>query len=144
MNPLRIAVVVGKFPAVSETFIVNQIVFLKKQGHAVQILCLGELNKNDRSNAQINAHQLTDNAIDFKWQSIMPSNWLLRVLTALKILIISLFKGNFSQLFKTLNPFKYKIKALNLNAFYSSYFNEWFRIKPYKDDVYEEQNVVIG
>jgi colanic acid/amylovoran biosynthesis glycosyltransferase len=41
MGNLKIAFIVNRFPAISETFIINQIVYLLDQGHDVKILSFG-------------------------------------------------------------------------------------------------------
>lgn len=42
---LNVAIVVGIFPSISETFILNQILYLIQQGHKVTILAYSEGNK---------------------------------------------------------------------------------------------------
>ncbi|MBT8273851.1 MAG: glycosyltransferase family 4 protein [Bacteroidia bacterium] len=131
MTSLKIAIVLGKFPSVSETFIVNQMVFLKQQRHAIDILCLGELNKEDRSNVLINEYKLMDNAYELKWQSMMPTNLFQRILKGFSILISSIWKRNFIDFISSLNPLKYKRTALNFNQLYQVYFNNWMGWKNY-------------
>ena len=45
---LKIAVVVGVFPTVSETFITNQLLYLKNVGHQVDVFATRYIDTNDR------------------------------------------------------------------------------------------------
>ncbi|MDU8885481.1 glycosyltransferase family 4 protein [Yeosuana sp. MJ-SS3] len=127
MPPLKIAVVVGQFPTISETFIVNQIRFLKSQGHQVHIYCFKKI--------KIGIHPSDD--IHFKdvklleWQHFMPKNKLKRFFKIFSILIKSI---NFSirlDLIKRFNLFKYKKDAFNGYVFFRRYFELYFEINNY-------------
>ena len=47
MNSLKVAFIVNRFPAVSETFIINQIVHLLDRSHDVKIFSLGAKPANN-------------------------------------------------------------------------------------------------
>ncbi len=57
MRPLRIAVVTGTFPVVSQTFIVNQINALLDSGHEVKLFAYKKGNLHQVHSA-INTHDL--------------------------------------------------------------------------------------
>ena len=65
MQKLRIAIVVGTFPTVSETFIVNQIISLIEAGHFVQIFAFRKGN-TQHIHSSIKKHNLLDKVIYFK------------------------------------------------------------------------------
>jgi colanic acid/amylovoran biosynthesis glycosyltransferase len=123
MKPLKIAMVTGLFPTVSETFVVNQIIALKKTGHNVDVFCFKK-NEEVLPNAsnQINVVKELD------WRKFMPEPFGIRLLKIIEILTNSMTKKDvFNRLFKALF---YKSK-INTHYFFKMYFSYFFKIKNY-------------
>lgn len=123
MKPLKIAVITGLFPTVSETFVVNQILALKKTGLNVDLFCL---KKNTDilhgTPNQINVVKELD------WRKFMPEPSGTRVLKIIEILINSMTKKDvFKRLFKAL----FYNSKINTHYFFKTYFNYFFKIKNY-------------
>lgn len=131
MTSLKIAVVVGQFPTVSETFITNQIGFLKQSGHDVDILCLGKKNDNTLQNTTVSKYQLLEHTQVFSWRHLMPLNKIMRLFLLFSILFKSLGSRVFFKLFKSLNPIKYKTNAFNFNQFFRTYYTYFFELNAY-------------
>ncbi len=131
MKPLNIAVVVGQFPMVSETFIINQIGFLRQSGHQVDILCLGKKNGYFNNNEVISRYNLMENVFVFKWLDLMPIHKLDRLIKATSILFKSIKTKSFFKLIASLNPIKYRDDAINFNQFFRVYFNHYFAVNNY-------------
>ncbi len=115
---LNIAVVVGVFPTVSETFILNQIVYLIRCGHSVTILSyrkgLPELLHDD-----IIEYKLSEKCIYFE----KPDKGLRRLLQFFVFVTKSFRQINWLILFRSLNIFKHRKEALNLSLFFQA---QWF------------------
>ena len=118
MKPLKIAFVVGAFPTVSETFIVNQITSLIDKGHSVKIYSYQKGNTQKIHNS-ISAYHLLDNVI---YKEKPSFNKFKRAFNFLKLILKYLFQINWSLLFKSLNFNKYGKKAINLDVFYERKF----------------------
>lgn len=99
---MRIAFIIDQFPALSETFILNQITGLIDRGHEVDIYpdLPGDTSK---MHPDVEKYQLLDRT----YYSKMPSGRLLRTLKGSGLLL-----GNFSKdpvvVLRSLNVFKYK------------------------------------
>mgnify|MGYP000502649057 CR=1 FL=1 len=130
-HSLKIAVIVGKFPMVSETFIINQIGFLRQAGHQVDILCLGKKKRDFIHNEVISKYNLMEDVFVFKWRDIMPLNKLDRLLKATNILFRSIKTKTFFRLLASLNPVKYRADAINFNQFFRAYFKHFFAVNNY-------------
>lgn len=119
---LKVAIVVGTFPTVSETFILNQIVALINDGHQVHIFA------NEKGNLQI----LHNTIIEYKlldkviYRRKQPFKKNKRILFFLKWLFLNFKKIDWLLLFRALNFFHYGKKALSLKVFFE---NEWFLLK---------------
>ncbi len=127
-HSLKIAVIVGKFPTVSETYIINQIGYLKQSGHKILILCTRHIVKDYMANAAIDTNNLMDDVINFTWRELMPLIKYHRLFKILKILIKSIGSSSFKELVKSLNVFKYKGNAINGSQFFREYFKQYFVI----------------
>ena len=128
MKQYKIAIVVGVFPSVSETFIINQIAFLKQSGHKVQILCTRHIVKNTVSNAVVKTHDLMNDTLEFAWRKLMPVKLLSRVFMVLQVLIKSVVTSGFWPLLKSLNVFKYNSGVFNFHQFFKVYYQHYFAI----------------
>lgn len=126
-RPLNIAIVVGVFPVVSQTFIVNQINALIDAGHNVTIYAYRKGDTNQLHHS-LNKHHLLDRVIYFKRHS---TSKLKRVFQYKIWLIKNLFVVKWSLFFKAINVFKFGKEALTLGLFFES---QWF-LKPTDFDV---------
>lgn len=108
---LKILFLVPRFPTVSETFILNQIVDLVDKGHTVHIFATERTKKKIHS-------KIKDYALlDHTFFADTPTN----IYTRLKLFFSSLFTSNkrcFKNLLGTLNIFKHGILALKLSQFF--------------------------
>lgn len=110
---MKIAFLVGTFPGLSETFILNQITGLLDMGHDVQIFA--QFNpKEEKVHEDIEIHHLMERVHYFD----MPSNRLKRILKALYLLITNFNKAP-AAILRALNIFKYGKQALSLRLFYT-------------------------
>ncbi|HBE30790.1 MAG TPA: colanic acid biosynthesis glycosyltransferase WcaL, partial [Cyanobacteria bacterium UBA11368] len=98
---MRIAFIVGKFPTVSETFILNQIVGLIERGHEVDIYAdvPGDTNK-------IHADVEKYNLLQRTYYASTPSNRFLRILKGFGLLLGHGYKAP-AVLMRSLNFSKY-------------------------------------
>ncbi|AVR46905.1 hypothetical protein C7S20_17460 [Christiangramia fulva] len=119
---LKILFIVRNFPTISETFILNQIIYLINQGHYLRILAIN-YKKTPLQN-QIEEYDLM-NRVEF---INMPPNLGKRFIKFLKLLRSHNFKKKIT-LLNLLNPFKYGKESLNLAAFYKG---SW--INRFQDD----------
>lgn len=114
MNKLKIAFIVERFPALSETFILNQITGLLEKGHDVDIFAKSSTN-------EIKVH------MDVKKYNIMskvcyfdiPTNIHQRIIKGVYI-ILKYYKSDLLKILKLLNIFKYGKYALTLEPLYVS------------------------
>ena len=119
MQPLKIAVVVGAFPVVSQTFIVNQINALIDLGHHVQVFSYKK-EKAEVMHNSFTTHDLLNRVAYFNKPSVSKIKRFKGFLTW----SASNFKTiRWSLYFKTLNVFKYGKKAFTLHLFFES---QWF------------------
>ncbi|MBJ6359791.1 glycosyltransferase [Paenibacillus sp. GCM10012307] len=111
---MRIAFVVGYFPALSETFVLNQITGLIDQGFEVDIYAnwtRGEGNMHP----DVIRYGLLERCTYFN----PPQGKLKRLLSSLYLLPVNLHRGP-SVLLDALNVFKYKQDALSMKQFYAA------------------------
>ncbi|RED48376.1 glycosyltransferase [Seonamhaeicola aphaedonensis] len=121
MKSLKIAFVVGVFPAISETFIVNQIGALKEQGHQVKIFCTREVNKPPVINPLVTKYKLLKLSTEFT-----PNGFLKKgkgFLGKFKILLKSSGTKAFFPLLKT---FKY-LTSGNIDRTNQQFFKVYFK-----------------
>lgn len=108
---LKILFLVPRFPTVSETFILNQIIDLIDRGHSVNIFATEKTKKKIHS--KIKDYALLDKT----FYADTPTNIYLR----LKLFVSILFSSDIrltKKLLKTLNFFKYGASALKLSRFF--------------------------
>jgi colanic acid/amylovoran biosynthesis glycosyltransferase len=110
---MKIAFIVGAFPALSETFILNQITGLIDLGHEVDIYSTTGPNQG-KIHPDVTKYNLLDCTYYFE---NMPDNKLKRLLHAF-CLITANFHKNPLNILKSLNFFKYGKEALSLHIFY--------------------------
>lgn len=121
MQKLRIAIVVGTFPTISETFIVNQINALIAAGHDVQVFAFKK-GKTHQVHGSLTTHDLLSNVAYYqkKKQSHFKN-----YVVFLKWLFSNLFTIRWGELLKTLNVFRHGKKALKLDVYFAA---QWFLV----------------
>lgn len=110
---MRIAFVVGSvFPAISETFIIDQITGLIKRGHEVDIYA----EKPDIS-AKLHPDIKKYNVLSRTYYHQVPKNYLLRLSKGIKLLLAGLHQNSAVTL-HSINPLKYGRQAASLKLLY--------------------------
>lgn len=110
---MKIAFIVGAFPALSETFILNQITGLIDLGHEVDIYSRMTPSKG-KVHPAVENYKLYARTY---YLNDVPENKIKRILKALRLLAINFHKSQLTIL-KSLNIFKYGREALSLYLFY--------------------------
>ena len=105
---MRIAFIVGAFPRLSETFILNQITGLMDRGHCVDIFAR-TLSKEPAVHPDVEKYKLLDRTCHLR----VPKDKFSRVLAGIG-LIAANFRKNPKVILRTLNIFEYGITALSL------------------------------
>ncbi len=109
---MKIAFMVGGFPSLSETFILNQITGLIDLGYEVEIF--SEYNSKEKKvHSDVEKYQLMKRVHYFA----MPYNKIRRILKAIFLIIINFHKAPL-KILKSLNFFKYGKEALSLKMLY--------------------------
>jgi colanic acid/amylovoran biosynthesis glycosyltransferase len=111
---MRIALIVGSFPTLSETFILNQITGLIDCGHEVEIFANGK-QKNPKVHPDVKKYDLLSRS----HYRHMPSNKVWRVVKAMWLVLGNLHRNPVAIL-KALNVRKYRRKALSLELLYAT------------------------
>ncbi len=111
-NKLKIAFVLGVFPAISETFIINQITDLKDKGIDVEIFSLKK-----GSQESISERYYKYNISTKTYYLNMPKNWFKRIFFAIPKIIHLIFLRPFV-LFKVFNIKKYGQNAWSLKLLF--------------------------
>lgn len=116
----KISFVVGGFPTVSETFILNQIVYLIDAGYEVRIFSTA-VNRNLESfHKNVVKYDLLSKTISFNWHDYMPKGYVNRLLKT-GYCLLKYFKNPIVfALFESFNFFKYGRSSVNLNQFYKA------------------------
>lgn len=109
---MKIAFIVGEFPTLSETFILNQITGLIDLGHDVQIF-VQKGNFNGKTHPDVLIYNLKKRTHYFN----IPSNRVIRIIKAIYLIITNFYKSP-SKILESLNIFKYGTNALSLNLLY--------------------------
>jgi colanic acid/amylovoran biosynthesis glycosyltransferase len=109
---MRIAFIVGLFPALSATFIQNQVTGLLDLGFDVQVFA-GKNPKENKVHRDFLKYRLDERVHYFS----IPLNKGLRILKAIALFLMNVHKGP-RKLLKSLNAVKYGKEALSLNLFY--------------------------
>jgi len=112
MSKLKIAFIISSFPALSETFILNQITGLLDMNHEVKIFARSNTNENE-IHPDIKKYGLMEKVIYIN----MPRNKIFRVLKALCLFIYYFYKSP-TKILKSINIFKYGKTALSLKLLY--------------------------
>ncbi|MDH6086980.1 glycosyltransferase [Umezakia ovalisporum] len=111
---MKIAFIVGEFPVVSETFILNQITGLIERGHQVDIYA-NPPNDTYKFHPDVEKYDLLSHTY---YSPKLPQNYLLRLLKAIG-LILKNFKKAPMVVLRSLNIFKYARRAASLRLLYS-------------------------
>jgi len=110
---MKIAFIVGMFPSLSETFILNQITGLMELGHDVDIFSVNRTDENKKHDL-ISKYNLMEKVYYFPK---IPKNKLLRIFKG-KILFLKNLHKDPGKLFKSINIFKRDKDFLSLKIFY--------------------------
>lgn len=111
-RPLKVGFMVGQFPKLSETFILNQITGLIECGHEVYIFP-SEIIKEKVIHPDINKYNLLEKTFCVN----APSNKLKRFLKGIKLFILN-FSKNPKAFLESINFIKYGKVALSLKLLY--------------------------
>jgi len=111
---MKIAFIVSQFPALSETFILNQITGLIDRGHEVDIFADSK-RKESRTHSDIDKYDLLSRT----YYRHMPANKVWRIVKAIGLIISNCYKNPIA-IIKSLNAFKYEKKALSLELLYTT------------------------
>jgi colanic acid/amylovoran biosynthesis glycosyltransferase len=112
---MKIAFLVGYFPSLSETFILNQITGLIDRGHSVDIYAY-QPNNPVKIHPEFKTYNLEK---DTYYYPNIPINYFSRILKGFYLIKAHLTKSPHI-LFKTLNIFKYGKQAFSLRLLYAS------------------------
>ena len=109
---MKIAFIVTFFPALSETFILNQITGLIERGHEVDIYA-------DDSRKELKVHPDVEkySLINRTYYNKIPTYKILRLLNGIKLLLTN-FHKNPPVIVRSLNFFKYGSNAISLRLLY--------------------------
>ena len=113
MKKLKIAFIVGVFPGLSETFILNQITELLKKGHDVEIFSV-------RKNEELTHHEIINKLNLMRLVSffpLVPKNKILRIIKG-GFLFIKFFLKNPTKMLKAINFFSLEKDVFSLKILY--------------------------
>jgi colanic acid/amylovoran biosynthesis glycosyltransferase len=113
---MKIAYIIGEFPSLSETFILNQIIGLMALGHEIDIYAQKPKKSSKMHQDIIDFHLLSRT---FYYPRI-PRNYLIRLCKVLYFLVKNYFKERSFILAKSLNLIHLWNRTLSLNTFYYS------------------------
>jgi colanic acid/amylovoran biosynthesis glycosyltransferase len=110
---MRIAFIVGAFPTLSETFILNQITGLIDRGHVVDIYASqrGDLSKVHKA---VIKYELLEKT---RYIPQIPKNYFRRLIKAIGLVLLNFYKKPVV-FFNSINVFKYGKKATSLRSLY--------------------------
>ncbi|MBR9845534.1 MAG: colanic acid biosynthesis glycosyltransferase WcaL [Algicola sp.] len=114
----KIAIVVGTFPVISQTFIVNQVNALIDKGYNVNLYAFKKGEYENLHQSYIK-HNLLEKVNVFKR---MNSNYAIRFIDFVLWTVKNAFKIKWNRYFKTLNIFKYGKEAYSLKLFYGMHW----------------------
>ncbi|WP_210466236.1 glycosyltransferase [Rufibacter roseolus] len=115
---MKVAVVVKKFPVLSETFIINHITSLIDKGVDVKILAY-QKNISQPSHPQYVKYNLQEITT---YSEFVPKSKIVRLLVFFKLLINNVFFQNKFSFLKTLDVRKFGFKVLDLDLFFKAQF----------------------
>ena len=110
---MKIAFIVGIFPSLSETFILNQITGLMELGHEVDIFSVKKSNEKKRHGI-INKFNLMDRVYFFP---DIPKNKLLRIIKGKLLFLLNFYKDP-KKLLKSINIFRRDKDFVSLKILY--------------------------
>jgi colanic acid/amylovoran biosynthesis glycosyltransferase len=110
---MKIAFIVDRFPAITETFILNQITGLMKRGHQVDIYA-HYLDHTELLHSDIEKYNLLK---DVRYTGEIPDNYIVRIFIALNWIVRN-FHKNPMAILQTLNLVKYGRLAASLRFLY--------------------------
>ncbi|MGB1307995.1 MAG: glycosyltransferase [Oceanihabitans sp.] len=118
INKKKVLIVVGGFPIISQTFIMNQMVSLLDEGFLIKIFSykVGDLKKQHHS---VKKYDLL-NKVTYRRKPFKSG--IKRYLYLFRFLIFNCLKLDFSLLFYSLNFFKHGKKATSLELFFENEF----------------------
>jgi len=111
---MKIAFLASAFPAVSETFVLNQIVGLIDLGHDVHIFA-GNAGRNAKIHSLYEKYNLAERTSYYG----IPKNKIIRIIKAI-LLIIQYTPNNSNVIFRSLNIFRYGKPAVSLSLLFMS------------------------
>lgn len=111
---MKIAFLIEQFPALSETFILNQICGLIDLGHQVDIHAV-----KPRAEPKVHGDVIKYNLLQSTFYREVPRNYLIRLLVAIKSILQNPGRNSL-KLLRSLNFFKYGKPALTLRLFYAT------------------------
>jgi colanic acid/amylovoran biosynthesis glycosyltransferase len=109
---MKIAFLVGQFPSVVETFVLNQVVGLMNLGHDVHVFASGSV-KNATVHESYEKHNLLKRTHYYG----MPGNKLVRIVKGV-LLIIKYLPSNYGMIFRSLNIYRYGKASLSLGLLF--------------------------
>ncbi|MBW4557402.1 MAG: glycosyltransferase [Trichormus sp. ATA11-4-KO1] len=110
---MRIAIIAGQFPVISETFILNQITGLIARGHEVHIYA-SKPEDTSKVHPNVEKYQLLRQT---HYTPTIPENYLWRFLLGMMLLLVNFPKAPLV-LLRSLNFFKYRKRAVSLRLLY--------------------------
>ncbi len=113
---MKIAFILGEFPAISQTFILNQITDLFDEGHSIKIF----VNQNPHDK-KIHPDVKDYNLKNYTFYFNIPKNKIIRILKAVYLIFTNFYKFPI-KIFNSFNILKYKKEALCLRLFYATIF----------------------
>ncbi|MUL35821.1 glycosyltransferase [Gloeocapsopsis dulcis] len=113
---MRIAFVVGIFPLLSETFVLNQITGLIDRGHEVDIYALRHPPSNRKMHPHVEKYNLLRRTY---YVPVIPENFFWRQLKGFALLLANFHKAPLICL-RSLNFFKYGREAISLKILYNA------------------------
>ena len=113
---MKIAFIVGRFPVLSEAFILNQIAGLIERGHQIDIFALEGYSGETKVHPIVAKYNLLERS---HYVPNVPDRFSWRCLKAIQLLFTQGGK-NPSAIIKSLNWFRYGKQALSLRLFYSA------------------------
>lgn len=116
---MKVAFIVDKFPSLSETFILNQIVGLIDRGCMVDVYA-SQSGTDPVVHADVQKYNLLDHTYYYGHiYTDMPKKKLVRLIRVVNALV-SNTDGRFSPLLRSLNILKYKKRAASFSLFYQT------------------------
>jgi len=109
---MKIAFIVGSFPKLSETFILNQITDLLDLGHDVEIFASHHSNEKEM-HPDVEKYQLMERVHYFN----IPESKVKRIFKAIYLILVDFYKYPV-KILKSLNIFRYGKESLSLRLLY--------------------------